>query len=371
MYIRKASNVKVLMDSDMRIVPEVLDFTRYLERKGFSPNTINTYLEKLCVFYKWLEQAELKPFEVEPRHMPDFIAYIDNAYAKRYQDKTKVSPSTLNGYLAALGIFYKYFSVMGFVEPAEYKIEDKNKIKHLSYLRHVNKKWNASAFSFFSRKKRKGVDKKRLFPDEAQAFYKAISEVSSMDESLRIRNELIFKLLYEAGMRIGELLHLRITDYDLPEPFKKVGNIYLVDRGNLDDEDRQLKTGERTIPISTSLLEEIDNYVMYHRPQVGNCDYLVVNHLRNRGLPPNRGTIEELFRKVNKVSGLKRKYVTPHALRHTHASNLTDMGIDLAVIKARLGHKSIGTTQKYIHISIETLSLSYENYLENKKGSVF
>lgn len=371
MYIRKTSSVPVLVDDDMRIIPEVLDFTRYLERKEFSPNTINTYLEKLCVFYKWMEKEGLRPFEVEPRHMPDFIAYIDNAYAERYQDKTKVSASTLNGYLAALRTFYEYFSMMGFVESAHYKIEDKRKVKHLSYLRHVNKKWDTSAFSFFSRKKRKVVDKKRLFPKEAEVFYKAIGEVSSMDESLRVRNELIFKLLYETGMRIGELLHLRITDYDLPEPFKKVGNIYLVDRGNLDDEDRQLKTGERTIPISTSLLEEIDDYVMYHRPQVDNCEYLIVNHLRNQGLPPNRGTIEELFRKVNEVSGLKRKYVTPHALRHTHASNMTDMGIDLAIVKARLGHKSIGTTQKYAHVSIETLSLSYENYLANKEGNIF
>lgn len=371
MYIRKASNVQVLIDSDMRIVPEVLDFTRYLENKGMSPNTITTYLEKICVFYKWMEQEELRPFEVEPRHMPDFIAYIDNAYAEKYQDKTKVSPSTLNGYLAALGTFYKYFGMMGFVEPANYKIKDKRQINHLSYLRHINKKWDANAFSFFSRKKRKSVDKKRLYPEEAEVFYKAIGDVSTMDESLRVRNELIFKLLYETGMRIGELLHLRISDYDLPEPFKTVGNIYLVDRGNFDDEDRQLKTGERIIPISTSLLEGIDDYVMYHRPQVDYCDYLIVNHLRNQGLPPNRGTIEELFRKANEVSGLKRKYVTPHALRHTHASNMADMGIDLAVIKARLGHSSIGTTQKYTQVSTETLSLSYESYLANKKGRVF
>lgn len=371
MYIRKTSSVLVLVDADMRIVPEVLDFTRYLERKEFSPNTINTYLEKLCVFYKWMEKEELRPFEVEPRHMPRFIDYIDNAYAERYQDKTKVSPSTLNGYLAALGTFYKYFGMMGFVEPATYKIEDKRKVKHLSYLRHVNKKWDASAFSYFSRKKRKGVDKKRLFPEEAELFYKAIGEISSKDESLKVRNELIYKLLYETGMRIGELLHLRISDYDLPEPFQKVGNIYLVDRGNLDDEDRQLKTGERTIPISTELLQEIDDYVMYYRPQVGNCDYLFVNHIRNIGLPPSKGTIEEIFRKANEVSELKRKYVTPHSLRHTHASNMTDMGIDIAVVQARLGHSGISTTLKYTHVSIETLSLSYENYLTNKKGLVF
>lgn len=369
MYIRKTSNIQVLVDSEMRIIPEVLDFTRYLENKGMSPNTITTYLEKLCVFYKWMEYEGLRPFEVEPRHIPGFISYIDNNYAEKYDDKTKVSSSTLNVYLAALGTFYKYFGMIGFVEPANYKIENEKRVKNVSYLRHVNKKWDVSAFSFFSRKNRKRVDKKRLYPNEAELFYKAIGSISIKDESLKLRNELIFKLLYETGMRVGELLHLRLNDYDLPEPFKAVGNIYLIDRGNLDNKDRQLKTGERIIPISTSLLEEIDEYVMYHRPQVDNCDYLIVNHLRNQGLPPSRGSIEELFRKANEVSGLKRKSVTPHSLRHTHASNLADMGIDLAIIKARLGHKSLGTTQKYTDVSTETLSISYEHYLANKKGS--
>jgi integrase len=251
-------------------------------------------------------------------------------------------------------------------------MKDKNKASHLSYLKHVNKKWDVNAFSFFSRKKRKGVDKKRLSDEEAKMFYEAIRDFYSDDESLKVRNQLIFKSLYETGLRLGELLHLRISDYDLPEPFKNTGNIYLVDRGNLDDADRQLKTGERTIPVSRELLEEIDNYVMYHRPQVGECDYIIVNHkTKYQGLPPTRVGIEDMFRKVYQVCDLRRKIVTPHSLRHTHASNMADMGIDISIIKARLGHRSIGTTTQYIDVSIETLTKSYENYLESKKGGHF
>ena len=69
---------------------------------------------------------------------------------------------------------------------------------------------------------------------------------------------------YETGMRVGELS--KNSKLHLPEPFKKIGNIYIVDRGTLDDKDRQSKTGEQTVPVSTSLLEKIDDYVMYHRP---------------------------------------------------------------------------------------------------------
>ncbi|MGW5952471.1 tyrosine-type recombinase/integrase [Bacillus mycoides] len=372
MYIRKTSDSLVLVDSNMRIIPEVLDYTRYLEAKGMSINTITSYLEKLRVFYKWMESEGLKAFEVEPRHMPGFIKYIDDAYAKKYTDRSKVAASTLNGYLATLGNFYDYFGFMGFVEPADYKLKDKNKTTHLSYLKHINKKWGVNAFSFFSRKVRKRVDKKRLSEQEAKMFYETIGEFYVNDESLKVRNQLIFKLLYETGLRIGELLHLRINDYDLPEPFKQAGNIYLIERGKLDNADRQLKTGERTIPVSAALLEKIDDYVLYHRPQVGECDYIIVNHrTKHRGLPPTRASMEEMFRKVYAVCHFQKKCVTPHSLRHTHASNLADMGIDISVIKARLGHKSIGTTNQYIDVSIETLTLSYGNYLESKKGSVF
>ena len=356
-----------MVDSEMRIIPEVLDFTRYLEQKGMKTNTIETYLSKLCAFYEWMELSGLKAFEVMPSHMPDFIQYIDNKYAKTGKGK-KLAPSTLNGYLAALATFYKYFGLMGFVEPADYKINDKKQVRHLSYLKHVNKRWDVSIFSVFSRKKRKRVDRKRLSDDEANIFYKAIGDVSE-EESLRVRNQLIFKILFETGMRIGELLHLRIDDYDLPDPFNKVGNIYLIEKGRTDDKDRELKTGERTIVVSRELLEQIEEYVIYHRPQVNGCKYIIVNHRTLPGTATGRGAIEEMFRKAYEASGIKRKIITPHSLRHTHASNMQSMGIDISIIKARLGHQSIATTSGYIEVSLETLTHSYSNYLENTKNN--
>jgi integrase/recombinase XerD len=373
--VKETSKSFVLLDDNMRIIPEVLDFTRWIERKEYSPNTVLTYLEKLKVFYEWMDIEGLRPFEVKPSHLTYFQEYIDKAYTnsnRNKDNKVRVSASTMNGYIAALQSFYKYAEVNGFVEPSDYKISNKRLLKDFSYLKHVQQSYSGSVWREFKRKIKQKVDKKRLSDDEAKHFYEKIGEVFAYNEGLKRRNQLAFKILYETGMRIGELLHLRIKDYDLPDPFKKVGNIYLIERKEQDDKDRQLKTGERIIPVSNDLLQEIDEYIMYHRPldENSNCEYIFVNHNYPAGQAPNRSYFEQWFRKVFKtveLESLKRKIVTPHSLRHTHSSNLHEMGMDISVIQARVGHKSLNTTKKYVHVSIETLTNSYCNYLERKQ----
>ncbi|WBL15108.1 tyrosine-type recombinase/integrase [Sutcliffiella sp. NC1] len=368
MKIEKTLTSIVLVDSKMRIIPEVLDFTNYLNGKEYSPNTIRSYVRDLKVFYEWMEIGELEVFEVQPRHMTSFIAHIDSK-----SPKGRVSPATLNRYLATLSSFYEYFEVIGgFTIDSTYKkrknfFNDANR----GYLRHVVKDWNSSVYSFFSRKKHKKIDKKRLYQHEAKKFYDVIGELYSDNESLKVRNQLIFKVLYETGMRIGELLHLRVSDYDLPDPFSKTGNIYLVFREeDEEDLDRRLKTGERVIAVSNALLKEIDEYVMFHRPMKEGCEYIFVTHSsgESEGEPPSRASMEKWFRKVYVASDLYRNKVTPHALRHTHVTNLIEAGIDINIVKERVGHGNINTTDKYTHISHETLSTSYERFLTQYKG---
>ena len=365
MKVENTTNYIVLVDSNMRIIPEVLDFSKYLVQQGKSPNTVEGYLRDLKTFYEWMEIHSFQVFEVKPRHMSSFISYIDSKHVKG-----RVSPATLNRHLATLSSFYGYFEVIGgFVQ--EVKIGTKNKGFNRGYLRHITKNWNTSVYSYFKRKKTKKVDRKRLSPDTATKFYMTIDELWNDNEGLKVRNKLIFKVLYETGIRIGELLHLRVSDYDYPDSFEKTGNIYLILRDD-DDEDRQLKTGERTIPVSTSLLQEIDDYVMYHRPFKEGVEYLFVSHSSgNEGEAPTRQSMEKFFNKALKASGIKNKVITPHSLRHSHASNLQDLGVDINIIKERLGHASIVTTAKYSKPSIKTLTMAYERYLDSKKGGAF
>ena len=365
--VEKTITSFVLVDSNMKIISEVLDFTYTLEQKGLSPNTVKSYLEDLKIFYLWLEKEKLKFYEVKPSDIPNFIEFLDNR-----RISGKVSPATLNRYLATISSFFRHFEAMGgFIEESPMvKVKGYYPMEKRGYLRHISRNWDKNLNSYFRRKVRKKADRKLLQQDILQTFYKTISTLWSNDESLKFRNQLIFRVLYETGYRVSELLHLKINDFDYPEPSSTVGNIYLIERHE-PSLDRQLKTGERTTPVSNSLLQAIDDYVLYHRPQVDDIDYIFVSHsTANYGKPLTRVAIELIFNEIANASEVKYFKLTPHALRHTHASELQNLGIDINVIKDRLGHSNIETTSQYAKPSVETLIKAHERYLNQKGGDV-
>ncbi|WP_342527388.1 phage integrase N-terminal SAM-like domain-containing protein [Chryseomicrobium sp. FSL W7-1435] len=131
MKVEKTISSYVLVDSNMRIFPEVLDFTAAMEIKGFSPNTIKSYLEDLRVFYIWLERENLKFYEVRPAFLTNFVEFIDGRH-----NSGRVSPATLNRYLATLSSFYRHYEAIGgFVGESpmvkvKKGISSKNKVHH-------------------------------------------------------------------------------------------------------------------------------------------------------------------------------------------------------------------------------------------------
>lgn len=359
MRIERTLTSYVLVDSNMRILPEVLDFTNTLEKKGLSPNTIKGYLDDLKLYYIWLEQHDLKFYSVHPSELLGFLEFLDQRKGR------KISPPTWNRYLATLGSFYRHLEVIGgYVESPVVTVESNNNMNY-GFLKHIAPKWG-NFQSYFKRKAPKKTDKKRLYDNDAIRYYEAIETLFGGNEDLLIRNKLIFKILYETGFRTSELLHLRMDDFDYPDPDKKTGNIYLIERPN-ELEDRQLKTGERTVPVASELLQEIDEYVLYHRPSKTDVEYLFVSHSSNTlGQPITRQSIIAFFAKLNAALDIKGVKLTAHTLRHTHASELQDMGVDINIIKERLGHGSIETTAKYAKPSLKTLSLSYERFLSTR-----
>jgi integrase/recombinase XerD len=365
--VEKTKSSFVLVDSNMKIIAEVLDFTITLEQKGLSPNTVKSYLEDLKVFYLWLEQKKFRFYEVKPSNIPNFIEFIDNRKASG-----KVSPATLNRYLASISSFYRHIEAIGgYVEESPLvKVKGYYPKEREGYLKYITKNWDNNFNNYFRRKVRKKVDRKLLQKETLKSYYKTISILWKDKESLKFRNQLIFRVLYETGYRVSELLHLKINDIDYPDPSSATGNIYLIERHE-PSLDRQLKTGERTTPVSNSLLQAIDDYVLYHRPQIEGVEYIFVSHSKaNLGQPLTRSTIEAIFSGIAVASEVKYFKLTPHALRHTHASELLNLGVDINVIKDRLGHSNIGTTSKYAKPSVETLSKAHERYLANKGGDI-
>ena len=154
------------------------------------------------------------------------------------------------------------------------------------------------------------------------------------------RNRAMLEVLYSCGLRVSELIHLRLSDLFRDEGFVKV-----IGKGNK----------ERLIPISSTALKEIDLY-MPDRNSMLNIDkgHMDILFLNRRGKQLTRVMIFTIIRQLTEKAGLK-KQVSPHTFRHSFATHLVTGGADLRAVQEMLGHESIVTTEIYTHLDREYL----------------
>jgi len=164
----------------------------------------------------------------------------------------------------------------------------------------------------------------------------AIIENIDLSVPLNHRNRAILETLYACGLRVSELVGLRISNYYPEEGFLKV-----VGKNNK----------ERLVPVGDSAIKYIQLYQMYERntliPVVkGSEDFLFLNR---RGKPLTRVMIFTLIKTFVAQAGI-RKNVSPHTFRHSFATHLVEGGADLRAVQEMLGHESILTTEIYTHV---------------------
>lgn len=351
----------VIVDENYNIIEEVVLFLNWLEKKGMSAGTLETYCNDLKEFFSWLEFREMKFYEVRKRAMLSWLDYLENNVGKR---KPK-SARTKNRYLATIASFYRYYEGLGgWIESNPLTIKDI--IKHNHYLNHpVSRK--SLDFSFFRVKEPKSKNTRRLARSQIQALYEGIEQVQS-EADLIFRNKLMFRILYETGCRIGECLGLRLNDYEYPKAGKNYGLLWFRTHIPLYHKDHKLKTLERQIPVSADLIYSIDEYVCNIRPDSGQFQTILVNHRRpNEGNYMTRGPVNTFF---NDLSRLVEIECTPHWLRHTHGTELKEAGFDNVYIQHRLGHSSINSTAKYMHPDLETQGIAYEKFQKQRRSAL-
>ena len=164
------------------------------------------------------------------------------------------------------------------------------------------------------------------------------------------RNKAMLELLYASGLRISELINLKITDIDLHNCFVRVFG-----KGKK----------ERIVPISDVAIKYLDIYLSQYRNQIlGNAisDYLFISNAKTN---ISRQAFFKIIKKQCKLKGIE-KDVSPHVLRHSFATHLLKHGADLRVIQELLGHEDISTTQIYAHLVNEKLREDYEYHPRNK-----
>ncbi|WP_224785139.1 MULTISPECIES: tyrosine-type recombinase/integrase [Staphylococcus] len=318
---------------------------------------MESYCRVLKEYFTWLKHEEMKFYEVSKRDMFSWIEYIELDAGK----KQKKSARTINKYLATIGSFYNYFEGMGgYIE---------NPIKTTQtqtnpYWKTFNVTKDQVSIDFFRKKETKKENTKRLFQNEIDILYKGIEHISN-DKRVNIRNKLLFKVLYETGCRISEVLGLRISDYSEPSPIEEIGTIYIRRHFPLYHNDHSIKTNERDIPVSMDLIYVIDDYLCTVRPQKDEINTVFVNHSSSStGKYMIRISVEKIFMDLSNATGIR---CTPHMLRHTHGTELKESGYSEVYIMHRLGHNAIESTNQYMHLSYEAQAEAYYKFLEKRR----
>lgn len=295
--------------------------------------------------------------------------YLDYACQLFFQNRdTYCSDKTVNNYVNTLGYFTKFLedrkacqaseidvSVIDIHDLNAYSIYLKNKIKNdnnpffkqeanVKISSRTRKDYLKDVKSFFSFMYEndyvsEDVSKKLKLPRVNSQPIEPLTndEVHIIDDCYKIdtlfgsRNLGIIHCLLDEGMRSGEVQRLKITDIHFDEN-------YIVIRNSKGDKGR-------IIPMARIVKKYIKRYIDHKRPDVPH-DYVFCT---NNGKPLTEDAIKSIFARLKESSGIKRIY--PHLLRHTFATSFILGGGSLEILRIYMGHSSIETTQKYLHIA--------------------
>ncbi len=161
-----------------------------------------------------------------------------------------------------------------------------------------------------------------------------------------LRNHAMLEVLYASGLRVSELVGLRLADLDL-----SVGVVRILGKGDK----------ERLVPLGEVAVASLRAYLAHGRPRLEKrlaCPYVFLGR-HGRGL--TRQTFWQLLKRYVGAAGITKR-VTPHTLRHSFATHLLERGADLRSVQLMLGHADIGTTQIYTHLSRAHLKAIYDKH---------
>ena len=290
------------METDKESTAKVVDaYVRYLRlERNYSGNTLEAYkhdLEHLCMF------AQQKGKQVAQLTLPDLQEYAASLH------DLGVLPTTQARMICGVRAYFRYLVVNGEVEndPCEL-LESPRLGEHLPEV---------------------------LTPQEIDRMENSI-DLSRWDGH---RNRAIIEVLYSCGLRVSELILLRLSDLFLDE-----GYIRVVGKGNK----------ERIVPISSRAVKELELWFVYRNEMFikrGEEDYVF---LGRRGAHLTRTMILLIIKRQAAEAGIK-KTISPHTLRHSFATSLLEGGADLRAIQAMLGHEHIVTTEIYTHMDMSVL----------------
>ena len=279
-------------------IQKFLDYLKF--QKRYSQNTLVSYQKDLLDFFGFIHlHYDLGVAEVSPAIVRTWLASLK---------ENKITSKSVNRKISCLKSFFKYQLKEGIIEASPMATI-------------ISLKVNKRLPSYIEEK-----DIKTLF-----------SHVEFPDNWDGKSNRLLLKVFYQTGIRVSELVNLKSSQVD-----KGNGNLKVLGKGNK----------ERLLPLSNELLGELMTYIK-QKDLINDADheYILIN---KKGKKLSSRHVYNVVRQyLTLITSNERK--SPHILRHSFATHLTNNGADINAVKELLGHSSLAATQVYTHNSIEKL----------------
>lgn len=272
--------------------------------RNFSDHTLKAYHDDLAQFNQFLEQELLNLRTFEYKDARNYLSYLYSNNLKR---------TTVSRKISTLRTFYEFWMT-----------QDTSVNNPFIQLVHPKKEQYLPQF---------------FYEEEMEALFNTVSN----DAKKGLRDRVVIELLYATGIRVSELVNIKVMDLDMNLPGVKV-----LGKGNK----------ERFVPFGEFCRQSIEQYLEKFKPlRSKSHPYLIVNM---KGDPITERGIRYLLNDVVKrTAGVTE--IHPHKLRHTFATHLLNQGADLRTVQSLLGHVNLSTTGKYTHVSNQQLRKVYLN----------
>lgn len=283
---------------------KIQEFINYLKSEcGISENTINSYTLDLSQFTEFLNSKNI--YDFKNIRYPELELYIKYLYS------LGLKTSSITRKISTIRNFFAFLFNENYIQ--------ENPTRDI-----------------LLPKKRKLLPK-ILSPEEIVSLASKID----VNKKLELRNRAMLELLFATGMRVSELINLKVNDINLEKK-------YLICKGK----------GEkrRVIPFSETTKKWLKKYISVYKDEISSSIYLFFN---SKGEKLTRQRLWEIIKDLRIKSGLK-KQVSPHVFRHSFATQLLEGGADLRSVQEMLGHSSITITQLYTHMSLDKMRRIYD-----------
>ena len=286
---------------------KINEFIVYItNQKKYSLNTIKNYKIDILEFYDYIIGKQENYLKVDYNFIKGYLMVL--------YDK-KLSRNSIARKLSSLRSFYKYLFNNEFIE--------------------------MNPFRYVSTPKKERKLPKYLGVEELEDIF----NTPDIKLPLGQRNKVILEVLYATGLRVSELVNIKVSDIDF---YRK--EIKVMGKGS---KERIVHFGDYCLDAINLFLEDGRQKLLLKHNKTS--EYLIINEKGNK--ITTRG-VEKIINDIVKKASIK-KHVSPHMLRHSFATHLLNEGCDILTVKELLGHESLESTQIYTHISNERLRSVY------------